>query len=98
MTYKIVFLMDAQKDWDKLDNSIKKQFANIIENKIKHNPKIIKNRLRGLEDCYKIKLKSSGYRLVYQVLDKIITVSVIAVGRRDKDIAYDSAEVRLSTE
>jgi len=33
------------------------------------NPRVEANRLHSLPDCYKIKLRSSGYRLVYQVID-----------------------------
>ena len=32
-------------------------------------------RLHSLPDCYKIKLRSSGYRLVYQVLDHEVVCS-----------------------
>lgn len=32
------------------------------------NPRIEANRRHSLPDCYKIKLGSSGYRLVYQVI------------------------------
>jgi len=31
---------------------------------------------------YKIKLRSAGYRLVYEVEEKVISVYVICVGRR----------------
>jgi mRNA interferase RelE/StbE len=48
-----------------------------------------------MEDCYKIKLRTTGYRLVYQVKDDVITVIVIAVGRRDKNSVYENAIKRL---
>jgi mRNA interferase RelE/StbE len=35
-----------------------------------------------MPDCYKIKLRAAGYRLVYQVEDKTVTVIVVAVGKR----------------
>jgi len=37
-----------------------------------------------MEDCYKIKLRSVGYRLVYQVRENEIVVSVVSVGKREK--------------
>jgi mRNA interferase RelE/StbE len=48
-----------------------------------------------MQDCYKIKLRTSGYRLVYQVKDEVITITVIAVGRRDKNSVYENAIKRL---
>lgn len=45
-------------------------------------------RLRGLPDCYKIKLRDAGYRLVYHANDKLVVVTVIAVGMRDEGLVY----------
>jgi mRNA interferase RelE/StbE len=47
-----------------------------------------------MPDCYKIKLKSSGYRLVYQVFDERVVVSVVAVGKRERSDVYDRAKKR----
>ncbi len=44
---------------------------------------------------YKIKLRQVGYRLVYAVEDKTITVTVIAVGKRNRNEVYDLALSRL---
>ncbi|NVN65428.1 addiction module toxin RelE [Pseudomonas putida] len=49
----------------------------------------------SLPDCYKIKLRSSGYRLVYQVIDQEIMVFVVAVDRRERNQAYKKAAERL---
>jgi len=40
------------------------------------------------------KLRSVGYRLVYEVNDKEIIVYVIAVGKRGRGIVYSKAETR----
>ncbi len=48
-----------------------------------------------LADCYKIKLRKQGYRLVYQVRDAALVVLVIAVDRRDKDKVYQAALDRI---
>ena len=48
-----------------------------------------------LADCYKIKLRKQGYRLVYQVRDDALVVLVIAVDRRDKDKVYEAALKRI---
>ena len=43
-------------------------------------PRVPKVALRGMRDCYKIKLRQSGCRLVYRVEEGVM---VIAIGRRD---------------
>jgi len=50
---------------------------------------------RSLPDCYKIKLRSSGYRLIYQVVDKEVVVFVVAVDKRERGQAYRKAAERL---
>ncbi|MBL4630626.1 MAG: type II toxin-antitoxin system RelE/ParE family toxin [Paraglaciecola sp.] len=46
-------------------------------------------------DCYKIKLRSAGYRLVFQVRDDEIVVSVVAVGKRERNQVYKIALKRI---
>lgn len=50
----------------------------------------------GLVGCYKIKLRTLGYRLVYQVRNDEMAVIVIAVDKRDPLAAYKAAVSRLS--
>ena len=58
-----------------------------------HNPT---SKLRGeLKNAYKIKLRSSGYRLVYLVEDHQLIVLVLAVGKRDKSFVYNQAAKRI---
>jgi hypothetical protein len=45
-------------------------------------------RLHGLPDCYRIKWRTAGYRLVHQVNDKVVVVTVVAVGKRDKGLVH----------
>ena len=45
---------------------------------------------------YKIKLRALGYRLVYEVRDQEVLVVIVAVGRRDGNAVYLSAEGRDS--
>ena len=50
---------------------------------------------RDLANCYKIKLRKQGYRLVYSVEDDVLVVLVLAVGKRENMEAYLSAARRL---
>jgi len=48
-----------------------------------------------MKDCYKIKLRQVGYRLAYQVRDNDLVVSVITVGKREKNQVYKAAIKRI---
>ncbi|PPD03634.1 MAG: type II toxin-antitoxin system mRNA interferase toxin, RelE/StbE family [Methylobacter sp.] len=96
MTYKLKFLPSAKKEWDKLDNSVKIQFKGKLK-KCLVNPHIQSNKLRGFDNAYKIKLRSAGYRLVYEVDDLDVIVFVIAIGKRENNAAYDKARDRTKT-
>ena len=65
MTYELEFDPRARREWQKPGETVKKQFKNKLQ-QIVQNPRIESTRLSDLPDCYKIKLKASGYRLVYQ--------------------------------
>jgi len=96
MSYSLEFDRRALKEWHKLDATIRTQLKKKLQS-VLENPKIETNRLRELEGCYKIKLRKSGYRLIYQVQDERIVVFVIAIGKRDKEQAYQSAKDRSLT-
>ena len=42
----------------------------------------------------KIKLKSVGYRLVYEVIDNELVVVVVAIGKRENNKIYEIAAFR----
>lgn len=42
-----------------------------------------------------VKLRSSGYRLVYQVIDQEVVVFVVAVDKRERNQVYRKASERL---
>lgn len=48
-----------------------------------------------MPNCYKIKLRAIGYRLVYEVIDSRVVVTVIAVGKRERSKVYGAAAKRL---
>ena len=93
MSYKIKFLPSALKEWKKLAPPIQKQFKNKLKERLL-SPRNKASQLRGFKDVYKIKLRSVGYRLVYEVNDKEIVIYVIAVGKRERGIVYSQAESR----
>ena len=94
MTYKLGFHLSAKKEWDALEPQIKNQFKKKLLERIEE-PRVESARLNGMADCYKIKLRSIGYRLVYQVIDEQILITVVAVGKREKNKAYKAAIKRI---
>lgn len=94
MSYSLEFKESALKEWQKLDGGIRGQFKKKLAERLER-PRIESARLSGMPDCYKIKLKNAGYRLVYKVDDNRIVVNVIAVGKRDNLVVYRVAGKRM---
>ena len=94
MTYSLEFDARALKEWQKLGDTVREQLKKKLA-EVLLNPRIEANRLHSLPDCYKIKLRSSGYRLVYQVIGREVVVFVVAVDRREREQAYRKAAERL---
>lgn len=91
MTYSLEFRESAWKEWNKLDRPLREQFkAKLLERL--DNPRVESARLSGLPDCYKIKLRAAGYRLVYQIFDDRVVVVVVAVGKREDSAVYRKAK------
>lgn len=95
MHFKLRFHELAWAEWQKLDGSIKAPFKKKLIERLQE-PRIPSAALSNMPDCYKIKLRQAGYRLVYRVDDDTVFVTVIAVGKRDKNGVYDTANIRLS--
>lgn len=92
MACTLFFLPDARSEWDNLDGSIKKLFKTALKTRLE-TPRVPGAQLRApLLDCYKIKLRGLGYRLVYLVRDgdEAPSIVVLTVGRRDGGI-YEAA-------
>lgn len=79
MTYSLEFVESALKEWRKLSADIRNQLKNKLSERLTH-PHVPASRLHGLPDCYKIKLRASGFRLVYQVHDKVLVVTGASKG------------------
>ncbi|NWL80627.1 type II toxin-antitoxin system mRNA interferase toxin, RelE/StbE family [Pseudomonas taiwanensis] len=94
MTYELEFLPSALKEWRKLGDTVREQFKKKLKERLQR-PRIQGDALHGMPDCFKIKLRSAGYRLVYRVEDQRITVVVIGVGKREGGAVYDKAKGRL---
>lgn len=92
-SYRLAFLPSALKEWEKLGANIRNQFKKKLGERLLM-PHVPASRLSGMPNCYKIKLRAAGYRLVYRVEDETVTVVVVAVGKRDRNLVYKIAAGR----
>lgn len=92
--YSLEFNVQAKKEWDKLNSTIRLQLAKKLKERLA-NPRVDSDKLRDMPGCYKIKLRSVGYRLVYEVVEARLVVIVIAVGKRDKARVYARSTLRI---
>lgn len=94
MTYELEFHVKALKEWKKLDENTRAQFKKALKERLAA-PHVKSAKLSGMANCYKIKLKAVGYRLVYEVRDSVMIVTVVAVGKRERNQAYNAAIKRI---
>lgn len=83
MNYDLEFAETALKEFKKLDGPIQLQFKKKLKERLKQ-PRVQADQLRGEKDTYKIKLRASGYRLIYRVIESRLTVDIVKIGKRDK--------------
>ena len=93
MSYKPRFHELALAEWRRLDGSLREPLKKKVAERLE-NPRVPASALSGMADCYKIKLRSAGYRLVYRVDEDLGFVTVIAVGKRDRQEVYAAARAR----
>lgn len=94
MTYSLEFHEKALKEFKALDAAVRERLKTKLAERLE-NPRVPADRLSGEPDRYKIKLKSPGIRLVYQVVDDVLIVFVLAVDKRERSAAYDKAAGRF---
>ena len=93
--YRLKFLPEALAEWNLLDGGVKEVLRKALKKRLVQ-PRLPGAELHGsLRDCYKIKLRQKGYRLVYSVDDGVMVVLVLAVNKREDMAAYKSAVERI---
>lgn len=93
--FRLQFLPEALGEWNALDGSVREVLRKALKKRLEQ-PRTPGAQLHGdLRDCYKIKLRKQGYRLVYRVEDDVLIVLVLAIDKREDMAAYRSAVERL---
>ena len=96
MPYRLEFHRKALSQWRKLDQGIRDRMKRKLTKRLS-NPALQSARLTGdLSDCYKIRDNKSGFRLIYQLIEREKVLYVLAIGPRSRLEAYNSAaRIRL---
>ena len=105
MNWKVVFIPEAEKDFSTLDSSAKRLVQKALM-KVSTNPlpdyeggygkplgNHAKTKLAGL---LKIKLKTSGIRVVYKLIRTDTQMLIVVIGARADDEVYETAQKRIS--
>ena len=90
MIYKLDLKKSALKEWKKLGSTLQQQFKKKLIERL-DNSHVPASKLSGADNMYKIKLRPSGYRLVYKVEDDVIIITVLAVGKPERSDEYRKA-------
>ena len=88
--YEVVFRPKAAKAFKKLDPALQRQLARKLSER-KINPKIPADSVREIPGAYKIKLRASGFRLIYLVRDAQLVILILSIGKREREEAYMDA-------
>jgi mRNA interferase RelE/StbE len=78
--YSVEFLPSAARQLAKLDRSVQRRIARVI-NRLALDPRgrgIVK--LQGAEDVWRIRV--GDYRMLYQIADDRLVILVVAIGHR----------------
>ena len=81
--YALAIHPDAEREWGKLDEAIKRRFKQKLQKERLIRPRVAKDALHGVPDTYKIKITTPQYRLAYHVDGKAGWVTILAVSTRD---------------
>lgn len=83
MSFDLAIHPEAEREWGKLDESIRRRFKQKLQKERLIQPRVAKDALHGLPDSYKIKITRPQFRLAHHVDDKARLVTILAVSTRD---------------
>jgi mRNA interferase RelE/StbE len=93
MIYELAIHPEAEREWARLDGSVKKRFKGKLAKERLLTPRVAKDALRELPDCYRIKITTPQYRLVYHVNDESRLLTILSVATRED--VYQELKSRL---
>jgi len=101
--FEIRFDRDAEKEYNKLDNSVLSIVNKAIDELVYRADEVGKNLSNysntKLAGCKEIKLRDAGIRIVFRIthmtIEVLRVVMILAVERRSQDFAFKIADRRL---
>ena len=98
--FEVVFIKEAQKEYQKLDGSIKKYvqvaIAKMQERADELGEELTSKHGINLIGCRKIKFRKIGIRIVYRIVgDQAEIAEILTVGKREDNEVYKMAAKRL---
>ncbi len=94
MAYRVEFARDAEREFNNLDNSIKKRIAKFIDSlETKENPKAQgKPLVENLKNLWRYRV--GDYRLIAEIQDNRFIILMLCISHRKN--AYSIIKKRLS--
>ena len=83
MSYELAIHPLAEAEWARLDESVKRRFKRKLAKERLQTPRVAKDALHGLPDCYKIKITTPQFRLAYHVDTNAKRLTILADSSRD---------------
>lgn len=82
--WQVSFAKKAEKQFNKLDQQVKKRIASFIDEKLipSKNPRILGKSLTGKTFGEYIRFRVGDYRLIGQIKDAEIMIVVLRIGHR----------------
>lgn len=69
---------------------LQRQLSKKLKERCAH-PRVEADAVREISNGYKIKLRASGIRLIYQVREQQLVILVLGIGKREREDAYQDA-------
>ena len=83
MTFELAIHPDAEREWTRFDESVKRRFKQKLAKERLLEPRALKDALHGLPNLYKIKITTPQNRLAYHVNDAKKLLTIVAISSRD---------------
>ena len=83
MTYELAIHPTAETEWKRLDESVKRRVKKKLAKERLQNPRVARDSLHRVPDCYKIKITTPQFRLAYHVDERSRLLTILAVSSRD---------------
>ena len=80
MTYIVQFAPSADRDLGHIDAAERSRIIRKAAELAKNPRPMGVKKLSGTDDLYRIRV--GNYRVIYQIIDRIVTVTVVRVGHR----------------